>query len=425
MHYNKIIPILIFSLLSGQSLFNRWIGTDPFIGSSKSNAMGYTHVINSMGSYNVRFNPAKIAMLKSNLIFNIQINRSSVFERWSMPIRDSFGDFLTNADYVSNEFDYYGNQIGFIYTNKLLGLGFNYAPLTHFNYQYLEEVRGTYRIDDGEYASKDPLIGYHNINIEGKSMVKSGGGGVKFALDNIVLGIGASLNIIEPTTISDFINIDTLNTDVTNLSYLLDTYQITKTPSVQFINISSILDYKSKVKIGFLWENEAKVISFDNSTSIDSTNGLFNFFSDSIYSVIGTNYCKPEIKAIALTYYSNTEQQISISFEYNLISYNKHLNLNDYKQYKFGFEYITQMGIPIRGGLMYKQNLFSTIKPTSLFTLGSSKSFANIIADFSATYTTQSFYYKDLFPVINDIRFESDLVRDSQFNLHLNISYKF
>ena len=164
MHCRILILILFITLMSGQSLFNRWVGSDPFMGSPRSTAMGSTHLLNSTGSSNVRFNPANLGNINTKLGFDIQVNRSSVFERCSMPVRDSFGEFLTHADYVANEFSYYGISGGIVSSLKIpvLGtaeVGFHYGPLTHFTYQYSEEVRGSYRIEDGEYASKDPIVG--------------------------------------------------------------------------------------------------------------------------------------------------------------------------------------------------------------------------------------------------------------------------
>ena len=106
MHYKIIFILTFFSISFGQSLFNRWTGSDPFIGSAKSNAMGSTHLINSYGSTNARFNPASLSHLHSNLIINLQLDRNTTFERWSMPVRDSFDEFLTNADYAANKNNY-------------------------------------------------------------------------------------------------------------------------------------------------------------------------------------------------------------------------------------------------------------------------------------------------------------------------------
>ena len=128
MHYRLLILFFSLTLLSGQSLFNRWLGTDPFIGSARATAMGNTHTLNSTGSKNVRFNPAKLGMMQSRLGFNLQINRSSVFERWSIPIKDFFGEYFANADYVANEFNYYAFSGGIYWVpiKGTLGFGIDY-----------------------------------------------------------------------------------------------------------------------------------------------------------------------------------------------------------------------------------------------------------------------------------------------------------
>ncbi len=116
---------------------------------------------------------------------------------------------------------------------------------------------------------------------------------------------------------------------------------------------------------------------------------------------------------------------MSIDFEINQISYNGHHNFQDYKQFKFGFEYLTQLGTPIRGGLVYKTAFIPAMKPVSMFTFGSGKSIGNLEIDYAGTYSFQSFNYPDLFPVEDDIRSEYDLVRDSQLHLQLAVTYKF
>ena len=116
---------------------------------------------------------------------------------------------------------------------------------------------------------------------------------------------------------------------------------------------------------------------------------------------------------------------MSIDFEFDQVSYNSHLNLKDYYQYKFGFEYLTQTGTPIRGGLVYRTAYIPAMKPVSMFTFGSGKSIGNLIIDAAGIYCFQSFSYPDLFPVEGDIRTDYDLVRDSQFHLMLAFTYHF
>ncbi|SVE38123.1 uncharacterized protein METZ01_LOCUS490977, partial [marine metagenome] len=114
---------------------------------------------------------------------------------------------------------------------------------------------------------------------------------------------------------------------------------------------------------------------------------------------------------IAISLISDKENMMSIDFEFNQINYNDQLNLNNYKQYKFGFEYLTQMGTPIRGGLMYRTAYIPIMTPVSMFTFGTGKTIGNMVIDAAVTYYVQSFSYPDLFPVEGDIRTDYDLVR--------------
>ena len=162
-----------------------------------------------------------------------------------------------------------------------------------------------------------------------------------------------------------------------------------------------------------------------DSWAIDSTSGNFQFFENNNYIIQRSNYVKPEIKTIGISYNSNNDQEISIDFEINQISYKNNKILQDYKQFKFGFEYITQLGTPVRGGLVYRTAFIPAMKPVSMFTFGSGKSIGNLVIDYAGTYCFQSFNYPDLFPVEGDIRSEYDLVRDSQLHLQLAVAYKF
>jgi len=431
MRYRILLIILFLSALSGQSLFNRWVGSDPFMGSPRSTAMGSTHLLNSTGSSNVRFNPANLGNMKTKRGFDFQLNRSSVFERWSMPVRDSFGEFLTHADYVANEFSFYGISLGLIGTTELpeigiAGMGIHYGPLTHFNYQYSEEVRGSYSIEDGEYAGKDPIVGYQNLSTDGLSMLTSIGGGLNLEmLGNIEISVGGAINLIQSDNLTDRVEVDTLYSDVTNLTTLPDFNAATELPTAKFMTFSTTLKLNSNITMGASWENDANITSSQYNWEIDSTNGLFQYWDDTSFVVNGLNYLKPEIKSLALSFISDLENMMSIDFEINQISYNGHLNFQDYKKIKFGFEYLTQLGTPIRGGLVYRTAFIPAMKPVSMFTFGSGKSIGNLEIDYAGTYSFQSFNYPDLFPVEGDIRSEYDLVRDSQLHLQLAVTYKF
>ena len=83
------------------------------------------------------------------------------------------------------------------------------------------------------------------------------------------------------------------------------------------------------------------------------------------------------------------------------------------------------MGTPIRGGLTYQSPRLIAMSPISMLTFGTGKNIKNFTIDIAGTYSFYSFKYPDLFPVENDTRLDYDLVRESQIQLQLALTYKF
>jgi hypothetical protein len=415
----KIIVLIILSMASSQSFFNRFLGADSFSGSARSTAMGNTHLLNSTGSHNVRFNPAMLS--NKNNCFDFQVNRFSSFERWSMPMRDSFDEVLVYGDYVSNEFSNFLVSGGATMSLKIpfienLGMGFSHYPLTHFTYRYSEEVRGTYRPEDGEYASKDPIVGYHNYNVDGTVMASTVGVGANFNLNgDLSSSIGFSISSTQPFKITHEITVDSLYSDVTNLSEYTDAMMVFETSTSEiFYGINFQLDIGTRNSISLLFEDKFSINFIDS-----------NLFSSIV--VDSTLYFKPQLFSFSWSQKSTELTPLSFSFQVDQFSYIDDEDNDDFYKWKFGFEYMTQLGTPVRGGLVYTSERDKTFFPsTTMFTFGSGKNIGDISIDISGTYELFTFPHADLFPVENDVRpNEYDIIRDSQLNLFLAISYLF
>ena len=123
---------------------------------------------------------------------------------------------------------------------------------------------------------------------------------------------------------------------------------------------------------------------------------------------------------------SSDAQPLSISFEIDQVSYNNYLNFNDVYLWKFGFEYLTQLDTPVRGGLVYSTSPVNSLPSSTMFTFGSGKNIGSVLIDISGTYQLYTYKYPDLFVVENDVRPDYyDTIRDSQLNLLLAVSYSF
>ena len=422
----KFLVLIIFSMVSAQSLFNRFLGADSFSGSARSTAMGKTHLLNSTGSNNVRFNPAILSARSNKIGVDFQVNRFASFERWSMPMRDSFDEVLVYGDYVSNEFSKFLVSGGAtIFQIMNFGMGFSHYPLTHFTYAYSEEVRtGTSFVPN---TTRDPNVGYHNFSISGSVPTSAIGAGITLNLfGGFKTSVGSSIHITHSFTLNEHIGIDTLYSDVTNLSTYSDIDNTNQIDSDMFISASAQVNLSASSVAGFFYESQLQLKTNNYNVSIDSTNGLFQYWDSNVYTPLGLNYLKPQIIGFSYGNTSSDEQPLSISFEIDQVSYNNYINFDDIYLWKFGFEYLTQLDTPVRGGLVYSTSPVNSLPSSTMFTFGSGKRIENVIIDISGTYQLYTYKYPDLFVVENDIRPDYyDTIRDSQLNLFLAVSYSF
>ena len=161
----KIFIILIISFSFNQSLFNRALGEQQLFGDARSYSMGFTHSVNATSSSLIRYNPSLIGFKTKGWSIDYQNNNSFIKERRSILVKDYFGDFLTYADYVNNDNSNHNMQFGIMgnITNNL-SIAIAKLPYASFNYNYIEEVRGSASVEDGDVGFKDPLVGYHVFN---------------------------------------------------------------------------------------------------------------------------------------------------------------------------------------------------------------------------------------------------------------------
>ena len=160
---------------------------------------------------------------------------------------------------------------------------------------------------------------------------------------------------------------------------------------------------------------------------IDSTNGLFEYWDENNnLNIYGLQYEKPQSLGFSLQYKSSHIQPITITFELNQLSYTKLKWFDDYYRWKFGFEYLTQLNTPIRGGIEYTSSRNNQLSSSTIFTFGSGKSLSKLDINFAGTYTLLKMNYVDLFPLINDVRPSTyDAITESNFNLICSIHYNF
>ncbi len=427
----KLAVILTLNILLSQAMFNRFIGDNSFNGSVKSTSMGETHLLSSDLNSIVRYNPSKLSQLNPGLSISTQAMNLNLFERRTNIFKDTFGDFLTEGDYVWNDNSYYDYATSASYTIPLeeqsIGIGISYYQLTNFNYNYEEEVRDKYSADDGEQAIRDPFAGYHVLISEGEAYALSYGIGWNYSDNVFSIGIGHSMNSINKFELYEFIHVDTMYADISNLSNV-PSYNATTTinPTNSLFTSSAIqFSYKNRLLCAIGIESKKQIKVFPYNYDIDSLNGLYNYintYSDSIYySVRGLNYVKPGKLSLELMLISPHVNPISIVLGYDKLDYDE----VDITQWKFGFEYLTPNKIPIRAGVLYSFSPIYSFAPKTRFSMGSGFTYNKLEISYGATYSLYNYSYPDLFPVEEDVREYYDTIYESKLRLLFSLIYNF
>ena len=430
MHSKFLTTLILFNLIFCQSLLNRAIGENLTFGSARSYAMGGTNSINGNNSSLIRFNPSllKKATNNSPSFIDFQLNLNLRTERHSILVKDYFGDFLTYADYVNNVNTYNYIQGGFISNiNKSFAVGLSYLPLASFNYDYIEEVRGSADIESGDVGLKDPLEGYHQFNTSGSLNTISFGLSYSYEIDrmkNINFGIG--FNQIHNTSITDEYRVDTLSTDFENLSYANNYYSDEALETLgNFLSVG--LSYNQKdILYSMNIEGDLLIQSegFISYNFIDSL-GIISYLDSSNTNFIlrGINYYKPAQYCFGISYNPKENSDLTISSELQYNQYNKFTYFENSFIYRFGFEYFLPSDIPIRVGLIYKQSPMLTLPDQSIITWGSGLNYGQFKCDFSFSYTFFDYYYPTLFTVENNQINGFDQITDSNFNFIIGVKY--
>ena len=437
----KLITIIVINFLFSQALFNRFIGDNSFSGSVRSTSMGSNHLLASNLNSMVRYNPSYLSTLDQGMSFSLQGNNSNIFERRTNIFKDSFGDFLTEGDYVWNENSYsnYCFTIAYSFLFSLIefekeqndsqgfGIGFSYYNLTNFNYNYEEEVRDKYSADDGEQAIRDPNAGFHILSSDGQPFVFGMGIGWNYSDPNFSVGLGYSMNKISQFTIAEMVHVDTMYADVGNLSNVPNYSSSIDIKPENDVFTSSVIqiNYKNRLSCAIGIESKKQINSLTYNYETYSENNMYKFLTstdDSIYyNVRGINYVKPGRLSLELMLTSPHVNPINIVFGYNKLDYDD----IDVSQFKFGFEYITQNNIPIRGGVFYSNSPIQLLSPRTKFSIGSGFTYNQLEFNYGSTFSLYNYDYPDLFPVEGDVRDYYDSVYESRFDFLFSLIYNF
>ncbi|MBC8196363.1 MAG: hypothetical protein H8E60_00600 [Candidatus Marinimicrobia bacterium] len=455
MHFKLLLISSLISIGVGQSFFNKTFGYELTENSPRAMGLGYTTSLSSVDSYSLIANPANLINPNKSISIFAQSRIIRTNERRSFVLKDSFGDFLTNADYVANKNSSTVNSFG-ISINKNIGKniisgGVAYVPLYSYSSSYREEVRGSVSCEDGVPCTRDALSGYHNFNSDGLLNGTSLGFSGKFltSFANIKLGISVTKTNSVETSYNVFTEI--LNDEVSNLSEIPNTNIINIFDSGTFSNFGFVIESNRGAKFSYLKRSQLKL-----NSQLDYLGGLYNQenglleYLTNIESpdtnFIELNYTNapfviPQKTVFGLSYSPKALQQTELFFEIDLLEYldeilistsplsddviTPNIKLPVSKSYKFGIEYNMLNETTLRAGLAYKESPIPGINSESIITCGYSKTINQLTYDFGFSINQNEYYYPDIFPVENDPRPNYDKVKESYMNISLAIQYSF
>jgi hypothetical protein len=460
MHFRTLLISSLISIGVGQSFFNKTLGYELTENSPRTMGLGYTTSLSSVDAYSLLANPANLS--NPNKLFSIfaQTRIVRTNERRSFVLKDSFGDFLTNADYVANENSAITYSLGHS-LNKNIGknlfsFGIAYLPLYSFNSSYREEVRGSVSCEEGVPCTRDALSGYHNFNSDGLLKGVSFGFSGTYFTPFVNIKLGLSITKTNPLETSYDVFTEILNEEASNLSEIPNASIINTFERGTFSNVGFVLESNSGVKFSYYKRSELKL----NSQSYylggiyNEENGLIEYLSyiespdTLVLNYTNAPFVIPQKTVFGLSYSPKALQQTELFFELDLLEYLdksiialsspsidvlydidndtiSKIKLPISKSYKFGVEYNMVNQTILRAGLAYKESPIPGINSESIITCGYSKKINSFRYDFGFAINQNEYYYPDIFPVENDPRPNYDKVKESFMNISLAIQYSF
>lgn len=175
---NKSLLILI--LLIAASALSAWSITDSYFGNrygsldARSYAMGSAGTYNDMRTFGLADNPANLTLMRKTLGFSVNSYITRNQDDRSIPLYNSFDNYVDDAVYASNINNYsdFAGAVSYSYAlaNLRAGFGAYYKPRLSFAGDYNEEVRNNRNTDNDVYPeliAKNTIEGTGTLNQTG------------------------------------------------------------------------------------------------------------------------------------------------------------------------------------------------------------------------------------------------------------------
>ena len=436
MRFNfKYITIVIVMLnivqLHGQSYFSTLLPINKYSMNARELAMG--------GSWHSHGKNPAFGVFDKPTSISFDISRRSYTEKRSFPVIDMFEDVVAQNVYVLNR-PSFGSVSWKInsditkYVKLPLSLSLSGSPFWDMRYEYSEEIRAS--LGPGVY-NRDPVVGYHLLNISGMiESLKFGlatkiGGKIKFGLafeslyDND-LSYESGVNVLDQD--------DALASDTTMIhNYYLSIDRVIR-PSLGFV-----LNVRHNLELGLSIVSSSKV-KFNTGGLVPIVNEKIHLagfdFSDSTSSY---TVSLPQQIGVSLAAHLDNPTKTIVSGGINFVDWQNHdsqvikhamIDTVDFKYQStvgisFGVEHWILNKTPFRFGFVYSESPLGDEFEITNVSIGSGWVYNNLSIDIAALFGSVEYMYTDLFTPQGQTASDLERVNESNAVLKATLTYSF
>ena len=428
-----LLFIIVFglNLVLGQEYFSTFFPVNNFPMGARSMAMGGSR----LGSVS---NPA-VGSFGKPLYFSFDISRRSYTEKRSFPVIDMFDDVVTQNVYVLNRpaFSSFSWTLGNDFTKyfKLpISISVSSSPFWDMRYDYSEEVRAS--LGPGVY-NRDPVVGYHLINVDGMIQVLRLGLAAKVGSK---VRVGLSLESLYENDLSYESGVHVIDQDdalagdttmIHNISLSID--------QVMRPSLGSIIDLKKHLSLGLSFKPSADII-FQTGGLVPTVNektqlpGLSFSDSTSRYTV-----SLPQELNFSMSARLDNPTKTTVTGGFTYLDWENHdtQTVNHILVDTVNFKYQSTIGIsfgvehwilnktPFRFGFIYSESPFGSEFEITKVSIGSGWVYDNISVDVAAIFGSVEYMYNDLFVPQGQSSSALERVNESNAVLKATIKYSF
>ena len=320
------------------------------------------------------------------------------------------------------------------YVKLPLSLSLSGSPFWDMRYEYSEEIRAS--LGPGVY-NRDPVVGYHLLNISGMiESLKFGlatkiGGKIKFGLafeslyDND-LSYESGVNVLDQD--------DALASDTTKIhNYYLSIDRVIR-PSLGFV-----LNVRHNLELGLSIVSSSKV-KFNTGGLVPIVNEKIQLpgfdFSDSTSSY---TVSLPQQIGVSLAAHLDNPTKTIVSGGINFVDWQNHdsqvikhamIDTVDFKYQStvgisFGVEHWILNKTPFRFGFVYSESPLGDEFEITNVSIGSGWVYNNLSIDIAAIFGSVEYMYTDLFTPQGQTASDLERVNESNAVLKATLTYSF